>query len=207
MASTDEDLDAILDQALDDLDQVDAVDEINSKDKGGHGKIEASSTTEASRTPVAPQAYTGLAMDPQQFMQFFMENEEGGEEAVKAKLEDFAKQIGSAIPEAKGKSKVAAKTRKETTRPVAGPPRPPSDEDDVAASLASILEQMKTMDHDDFEEEMAAGGLNPDAIVDGMMEQLLSKDLMYEPMKQVADQFPAWLEENKDILSEGDLAK
>jgi peroxin-19 len=43
--------------------------------------------------------------------------------------------------------------------------------------------------------------LNPDAVIDGMMEQLLCKDLMYEPMKQVATKFPQWLEEKRSSLS------
>jgi hypothetical protein len=42
---------------------------------------------------------------------------------------------------------------------------------------------------------------NPDAVIDGMMEQLLCKDLMYEPMKQVATKFPQWLEEKRSSLS------
>jgi Pex19 protein family len=46
------------------------------------------------------------------------------------------------------------------------------------------------------------GGLGPDsfnadAMLDGMVESLLSKDLMYEPMKQVTELFPSWLEENR----------
>jgi len=41
-----------------------------------------------------------------------------------------------------------------------------------------------------------------DDVVDGMMRQLLSKDLMYEPMKQVTDKFPSWLAEKKKYLSE-----
>jgi peroxin-19 len=46
--------------------------------------------------------------------------------------------------------------------------------------------------------------LDPEAFMDGMMEQLLSKELMYEPMKQVTEQFPAWLETNKEKLTEDD---
>ncbi|OEU16866.1 Pex19 protein, partial [Fragilariopsis cylindrus CCMP1102] len=34
------------------------------------------------------------------------------------------------------------------------------------------------------------------------MEQLLSKELMYEPMKQVTEKFPLWLEQNKNKISE-----
>lgn len=45
-------------------------------------------------------------------------------------------------------------------------------------------------------------GFDADTVIDGMMEQLLSKDLMYEPIKQVASKFPAWLEESRNYLSE-----
>lgn len=54
-------------------------------------------------------------------------------------------------------------------------------------------------------EKMGNGGgsgFDQDAIVDGMMQQLLSKEIMYEPMKQVTERFPSWLEENKDTLPE-----
>jgi len=44
------------------------------------------------------------------------------------------------------------------------------------------------------------GGINADALLDGMMEQLLSKDLMYEPIQKVTEKFPAWLEQNKGKL-------
>lgn len=43
--------------------------------------------------------------------------------------------------------------------------------------------------------------VDPDAFMEGMMEQLLSKELMYEPMKQVTDKFPAWLQQHKATLS------
>jgi peroxin-19 len=70
---------------------------------------------------------------------------------------------------------------------------------------------MTTIDdkEDPFNQEgdFPAGNFNPDDIVDGMMEQLLSKDLMYEPMKQVADRYPAWLEANTDNLPETDLER
>lgn len=45
------------------------------------------------------------------------------------------------------------------------------------------------------------GGFNSDDFVDGMMEQLLSKELMYEPMKQVTEKFPAWLASKKQELA------
>ena len=39
-------------------------------------------------------------------------------------------------------------------------------------------------------------------VVNGMMKQLLSKELMYEPMKGICDRFPKWLAENKSKLDD-----
>jgi len=38
-------------------------------------------------------------------------------------------------------------------------------------------------------------------VVDGMMKQLLSREFMYEPMKDICDQFPQWLAENKSKIT------
>jgi peroxin-19 len=43
--------------------------------------------------------------------------------------------------------------------------------------------------------------LDPDAFLNGMMEQLLSKELMYEPLKQVTEKFPAWLKAHQNTIS------
>lgn len=51
----------------------------------------------------------------------------------------------------------------------------------------------------------ASGGA--DDVVEGMMRQLLSKELMYDPMKSVCDRFPEWLAENKGDLSQDEYEK
>ena len=39
------------------------------------------------------------------------------------------------------------------------------------------------------------------------MQQLLSKEFMYEPLKEVAERFPGWLSENTSSLSEAEVAR
>jgi peroxin-19 len=51
------------------------------------------------------------------------------------------------------------------------------------------------------------GDFNPDEFMDGMMEQLLSKEIMYEPMKQVCEKFPQWLESHMEQLSTEELER
>lgn len=38
----------------------------------------------------------------------------------------------------------------------------------------------------------------------GMMEQLTNKDILYEPMKELNDKFPEWMEKNKETISQED---
>lgn len=40
-----------------------------------------------------------------------------------------------------------------------------------------------------------------DSIIEKMMEQMLSKDYLYEPMKDIANKYPAYLKENADKLT------
>lgn len=44
-------------------------------------------------------------------------------------------------------------------------------------------------------------------VIDGMMRQLLSKELMYDPMKQVTIKYPEWLANAKSQLSEEDYER
>lgn len=41
----------------------------------------------------------------------------------------------------------------------------------------------------------------------GMMEQLTNKEILYEPMKELHDQFPDWIEKNKEKVAAGDLKR
>ena len=62
--------------------------------------------------------------------------------------------------------------------------------------------------------EMEKGGFDGEAsdedfskMLMGMMEQLTNKDILYEPMKELYEKFPAWLEKNKDGVDKADLVR
>jgi len=44
-------------------------------------------------------------------------------------------------------------------------------------------------------------------LLEGMMGQLMSKEVLYEPLKELNDKFPSYLASNKDKLSAQDLAR
>lgn len=41
----------------------------------------------------------------------------------------------------------------------------------------------------------------------GMMEHLLSKEILYPSLKELSDKYPAWLEEHKGTLNSSDLQR
>lgn len=58
--------------------------------------------------------------------------------------------------------------------------------------------------------EMEAGGKPDDEfskVLLGMMEQLTNKDILYEPMKELHDKFPEWIENNRKSVPEPDMKR
>ncbi|KAK4121350.1 Pex19-domain-containing protein [Parathielavia appendiculata] len=69
--------------------------------------------------------------------------------------------------------------------------------------LAELLKQMQSgggADGEGGEEEFSK-------MLMGMMEQLTNKEILYEPMKDLNDKFPEWLEKNRDKTSAEDLKR
>mmetsp|Transcript_34790 Transcript_34790/g.50823 ORF Transcript_34790/g.50823 Transcript_34790/m.50823 type:complete len:163 (+) Transcript_34790:1-489(+) len=44
-------------------------------------------------------------------------------------------------------------------------------------------------------------------VIENMMQQLLAKELMYEPVKSITEKFPQWLAENKEYLNNDDYQR
>lgn len=59
--------------------------------------------------------------------------------------------------------------------------------EDIMKNIMADFEQMG--EKEDFQQ-----------VVDGMMKQLLSKEIMYEPIKAICDKYPEWLAENEPKL-------
>ncbi|KAJ4840825.1 hypothetical protein Tsubulata_025608 [Turnera subulata] len=49
--------------------------------------------------------------------------------------------------------------------------------------------------------EELAGSQDMESIVETMMQQLLSKEILHEPMKEIGERYPKWLEEHKASVS------
>ncbi|KUF94694.1 hypothetical protein AM588_10008088 [Phytophthora nicotianae] len=95
--------------------------------------------------------------------------------------------------------------------------------DDVNAGVAKTLQNMAkaaedmegvgTAQVEAMGEEMMAEmmkkfeEMGEKDLVDGMMQQLLSKDVMYDPMKQICERYPEWLAEKESLLSKEDYER
>lgn len=65
------------------------------------------------------------------------------------------------------------------------------------SNLASMLSQVSLGE--------GSGGILP--FMQGMMQSLLSKEILYPSLKELVDKYPEWLEQKKDTLASADLQK
>lgn len=71
---------------------------------------------------------------------------------------------------------------------------------------AGKMEEVGETMMDDMMQQFESLGEKEDynEVIDGVMRQLLSKDLMYEPAKQICDKFPEWLAIHKKSMTEAE---
>lgn len=144
----------------------------------------------------------------------------------------FAQEKESNTKSAKASSKTpsAAPSQASAARETAGSSMKNSQADtDFQSTIRKTMERMKASsdsataaknDDNPFSDDMMASLLKqmqdanggPDGDGDdtfskmllGMMEQLTNKEILYEPMKELDQKFPAWLEEKRGKLSKED---
>lgn len=133
---------------------------------------------------------------------------------MRRQMEEMMRELGagaeaSATTATAGPSAAPEETFQETIRKTME--RMQASGDQAAAAVASddgddILAQML--------KEMQGGGLDGagseedlSKMLMGMMEQLTNKDILYEPMKELHDKFPAWMSKNRASTAADDLLR
>lgn len=149
---------------------------------------------------------------------------------MQAQFENIFKQINAAAAEAE--QDPATETTTASSKPAqpaaskAGAAGEASFQDTIRATMERMQNSgdqataAATSDSgaDDFMSEMlkslSSGDFNPDGseedfskMLMGMMEQLTNKDILYEPMKELHDKFPAWMEKNQASTSVEDMTR
>lgn len=69
----------------------------------------------------------------------------------------------------------------------------------------AFLEKMLKELQDAAGSGLGAGGM--DGLLSGLMEELSSKEILYEPMKEMHDKYPAWLSEHASKVSAEELQR
>lgn len=116
---------------------------------------------------------------------------------------------GAPAPSSSAAAEKAEQSFQETIRRTMERMQESGEQASAAAASADgddILAQMlKEMENGGF------GGEGNDEdfskILMGMMEQLTNKEILYEPMKELDDKFPKWMDENKDKVPKDDLKR
>ncbi|MFS7924193.1 putative pex19 protein [Helianthus anomalus] len=169
MAEHPDDLDQLLDSALDDFQTLNLASSSQSRD-GGENKEEASSL---------PSGVQGLGL---------------GLPDLRSKNKGKKK----VAPKESHATETLNKLREQTRETVKG-----------LESIAGLkpggidgLGDDKMMEDLVKQFEELAKSQDMESIVETMMQQLLSKEVLHEPMKEIGERYPKWLEDNKSKLSE-----
>lgn len=120
---------------------------------------------------------------------------------------DAAKHIAKAAEAVPGTSSKEKESFNDTIRKTMERMQASGDQASAAATAGTS--------EDDFLAQMmkdlaaAGGGGEEDfnKMLMGMMAQLTNKDILYEPMKELHDKFPAWFEKNKDTTSASEMTR
>jgi peroxin-19 len=143
---------------------------------------------------------------------------------MQAQFESIFKELSTAAEQA------SAAAPSEASASTAGPTPAPGPAPSFQETIRRTMERMQTSGEqataaaaaggasDDFLAEllrqMQSGGLDGagseeefSKMLMGMMEQLTNKEILYEPMKELDDKFPEWMEKNKDKTPAEDMKR
>lgn len=70
-----------------------------------------------------------------------------------------------------------------------------------------LMEMLKSLGDGEGGFGGAGGEEDFNTMLLNMMTQLVNKDILYEPMKELDNKFPAWMEKNKDSVKKEDLVR
>lgn len=128
---------------------------------------------------------------------------------LKAKSGSQAKEATSSSNPKTGSSAKAEKSFQDTIKKTMERMQSSSDTATSAATSSSqddlLAQMLASMDDGNFGGE--GGDEDFSKILMGMMEQLTNKDILYEPMKELDEKFPTWMEGNKEKVDKDDLKR
>ncbi|CAL9230665.1 unnamed protein product [Arabidopsis halleri] len=166
-----DDLDELLDSALDDFK------DLNLTQRNGGVKKEESGKKE---TESLPSGVQGLGMGLPD-----MRSKKKGKQKI-AKEDHVAEALD--------------KLREQTRETVKGLESLSSKQQPTGSDDAMVEDWIKQF-------EDLAGSNDLESIVDTMMQQLLSKDILHEPMKEIGARYPKWLEEHESSLNKEEFER
>lgn len=171
-----DDLDELLDSALDDFKDLNLTQKSEEVKKEGGGKEEMESSS-------LPSGVQGLGMGlPDMRTKKKGKNKVAKEDHVSEALDKLREQTRETV---KGLESLSSKQLQ--------PPGSSSDD----AMVEDWIKQFEDL----------TGSQDLESIVDTMMQQLLSKDILHEPMKEIGARYPKWLEEHESGLSKEDFER
>lgn len=185
----DKNLEDLLDSALEDFNDPSKDTEVSDESGGQTDIIESPQIDEDWTKDFMEQAANQFEKD----LQTFIKN--GTESELGASFEKMARTVASAMTDTNDKEGSNVNTDFQSVIAQALQDLSVTTEDlQKESDLAAMFGQASSGE--------GAGDIFP--LMQGMMQSLLSKEILYPLFKELVEKYPTWLEEKKDTLSDGD---
>ncbi|TGZ80438.1 Pex19 protein [Ascodesmis nigricans] len=191
-------------------------------------EFEASAPNAAPKEKAAPEAGASLDEEWAKQLQAGMADllsDMGDNDEMQAQFNALAKELNDAMASGTPEPSTAPKTGSSSQSKPA--PAAAPDANDFQAQIKAAMDRMKNSEtnvnaavqdaeSDDFLAEIlkqmqsgAGAGSDEDfsGMLVNMMEQLTSKEILYEPMKELSDKYPEWLAKNSGKEKEEDMKR
>lgn len=188
--------------------------------KGTAGNVEQKGKVSAEDDPSVPELDEEFAEKLKLGMNYLLSELDGNEgtEALDGLLSELSGATGGS---AAFKAKSASKPAKPSG--TSGDGKPAEFQDTISQTMDRLRESKSELDeqatqNNDSEDAFLSkimkelegasgveGGL--DGFLGEMLRELSSKEILYEPIKEMHDKYPQWLEKNKDKVSQEELAR
>lgn len=151
------------------------------------------------------------------------EEEELNEDELAGQLESVLKELGEESPEAKAQLEALMKNFAEFENQVdvkKQEPTPTNLKDTISSTLNRLKESGNKVDQSIKDEQpdqllenllgqldLGEDGFDIGNLLGELLDQLASKAVLYEPLKDLSVKYPKWIEENKDSVTEEELIR
>lgn len=205
MALDDADLDALLDSCLEELDDDHRAPAASSQSAG------TSSSSQSAEDIIAAGARAAVSDGLGEAKTTGNPDATGDAQLdqLASMFEEIFKIMDGPLPDPSISPASSSSTSSSAATPPAGPPMDEKEAEELASNLESLLQKLEgdEQQRETSPEDHSGSNNDDDPLLEGFMKFLMSKDILYQPMKDMLVRYDEYLADGSQVLTEEERSK